>query len=133
AGALASSSASLDNSDGHVASLNADGVSLTTTGLLNNGAGGTIGGNGAVNVQAGQIANAGSVTAVQSLIARAVQTLFNSGTFATNGDMTLSAGSTLTNAGQFGAARALTLSAATFDNSGGASSASQFTLHASNL
>ncbi|WP_244144353.1 ShlB/FhaC/HecB family hemolysin secretion/activation protein [Paraburkholderia tropica] len=133
AGALASSSASLDNSDGHVASLNADGVSLTTTGLLNNGAGGTIGGNGAVNVQAGQIANAGSVTAVQSLIARAVQTLFNSGTFATNGDMTLSAGSTLTNAGQFGAARALTLSAATFDNSGGASSASQFVLHASNL
>ncbi|WP_321872143.1 hypothetical protein, partial [Paraburkholderia tropica] len=73
------------------------------------------------------------VTAVQSLIARAVQTLFNSGTFATNADMTLSAGSTLTNAGQFGAARALTLSAATFDNSGGASSASQFTLHASNL
>ncbi|WP_322006134.1 two-partner secretion domain-containing protein, partial [Paraburkholderia tropica] len=133
AGALAASSASLDNSDGHVASLNADGVSLTTTGLLNNGAGGTIGGNGAVNVQAGQIANAGSVTAVQSLIARAVQTLFNSGTFATNGDMTLSAGSTLTNEGQFGAARALTLSAATFDNSGGASSASQFTLHASNL
>ncbi|WP_408733979.1 beta strand repeat-containing protein, partial [Paraburkholderia tropica] len=133
AGALASSSASLDNSDGHVASLNADGVSLTTTGLLNNGAGGTIGGNGAVNVQAGQIANAGSVTAVQSLIAHAVRTLFNSGTFATNGDMTLSAGSTLTNAGQFGAARALTLSAATFDNSGGASSASQFTLHAANL
>nr|WP_237181975.1 hemagglutinin repeat-containing protein [Paraburkholderia tropica] len=133
AGALAASSASLDNSGGHVASLNADGVSLTTTGLLNNGAGGTIGGNGAVNVQAGQIANAGSVTAVQSLIARAVQTLFNSGTFATNADMTLSAGSTLTNAGQFGAARLLTLSAATFDNSGGASSASQFTLHAANL
>ncbi|MGY6161647.1 hemagglutinin repeat-containing protein [Paraburkholderia strydomiana] len=133
AGALASSSGSLDNSGGTIASLNFDGVSITTTGLLNNGAGSSIGGNGAVTLQGAQIANAGSVTAVQSLIARAVQTLFNSGTFATNADMTLSAGTTLTNAGQFGAARALALSAATFDNSGGTASANQFTLHAGNL
>ncbi|CAE6958473.1 hemagglutinin repeat-containing protein [Paraburkholderia domus] len=131
--ALASSSAALDNSDGHIASLNADGVSITTTGLLNNDAGGTISGNGNVALQAGQIANAGSITAVQSLIASAVQTLFNSGTFATNANLTLSAGSMLTNAGQFGAVGALTLSAATFNNSGGTASASQFTLHAANL
>lgn len=133
AGALASSSGSLDNSGGTVASLNADGVSISSSGMLNNGAGGSIGGNGAVSVRAGQIANAGSITAVQSLIASAVQTLFNSGTFATDADMTLSAGTTLSNAGQFGAARSLVLSAATFDNSGGAVSANQFTLHAANL
>ncbi|WP_345810947.1 hemagglutinin repeat-containing protein [Paraburkholderia sp. PREW-6R] len=137
AGALASSSAALDNSGGHIASLNADGVSITTTGLLNNGASGTgagsIGGNGDVALQAGQIANAGSITAVQNLIAAAVQTLFNSGTFATNADLTISGGSMLTNAGQFGTVGALTLSAATFDNSGGTATTSQFTLHAANL
>jgi filamentous hemagglutinin len=133
AGALASSSGSLDNMNGHVASLNADGVSVSTTGLLNNGAGGTIGGNGNVALQAGQISNAGSITAVQSLIASAVQTLFNSGTIATNANLTVSAGTTLTNSGQFGAARALVLSAATFDNSGGTANADQFTLHVANL
>ncbi|NKJ50978.1 cell surface protein, partial [Burkholderia sp. SG-MS1] len=133
AGALSSSSGSLDNSGGTVASLNADGVSVTTTGLLNNGAGGAIGGNGSVSIQSGQIANAGSITAVQSLIASAAQALFNSGTFATNADMTLSAGTALMNTGQFGAARALTLLAATFDNSSGTTSADQFTLHAANL
>ncbi|WP_415914600.1 beta strand repeat-containing protein [Paraburkholderia sp. J41] len=132
-GALSATSGSLDNTGGHVASLNADGVNMTTTGLLNNGAGGAIGGNGSVALQAGQIANAGSLTAVQSLIASAAQTLFNSGTLAANANMTLAAGSTLTNAGQIGAAGALALSAATFDNSGGTASASQFTLHAANL
>ncbi len=132
-GALSATSGSLDNTGGHVVSLNADGVTLSTGGLLENGAGGTIGGNGSVTLQAGQIANAGSITAVQSLIATAVQTLFNSGTFAGNANMTLAAGSTLTNAGQVTAAGALALSAATFDNSHGTASANQFTLHAASL
>ncbi|AET91688.1 filamentous hemagglutinin family outer membrane protein [Burkholderia sp. YI23] len=132
-GALSSSSGTFDNTAGHVVSLGANGVQMTTTGLLNNGAGGTIGGNGNVTVQAGQIVNAGSITAVQTLIATAVQTLFNSGTFASNANMTLSAGSTLTNVGQVSASRALILSAATFDNSNGKASADLFTLHATNL
>lgn len=131
-GALSAASGSFDNTGGHVASLNA-GVNVTTTGLLNNGVGGTIGSNGSVTLQAGQIANAGSITAVQNLIASAVQTLFNSGAFATNANVTLAAGSTLTNASQISAAGALALSAVTFDNSGGTASASQFTLHAANL
>jgi filamentous hemagglutinin len=122
-GALSLTSGSLDNTGGHIASLGTDGVNIATTGLLNNGAGGTgagtIGGNGNVALQAGQIANAGSITTVQSLIATAVKTLFNSGTFAANANMTLTAGAMLTNAGQFGAVGALNLSAATFDNSGG--------------
>jgi len=78
-GALSVNAASLDNTGGHLAALGVDGLTLTTRSALNNGAGGTIGGNGNVTVQAGQIANAGSITAVQSLIASAVQTLFNSG------------------------------------------------------
>ena len=137
AGALTASVGSFDNTAGRVASLDADGLTLAATGLLNNGAGdsgvGAIGGNGNVTVQAGRIANAGSITAVQNLIAVAVQTLFNSGTLAANGNVNASAGTTLTNTGQLGAAGALTLSAATFENSHGTASASQFTLHATNL
>jgi filamentous hemagglutinin len=133
AGALSVIAASLDNSGGHIAALGADGLTLATAGLLNNGAGGTIGGNGNVTVQAGQIANVGSITAVQSLIASAVQTLFNDGTLAANSNVTLSAGSTLTNANTVAAGHLATLSAATFDNSHGNLSADQLALNAANL
>ncbi|WNC91734.1 filamentous hemagglutinin N-terminal domain-containing protein [Paraburkholderia sp. FT54] len=133
AGAFTASAGSFDNTAGHVASLNGDGLTLSAASLLNNGTGGSVGGNGNVTVQAGQIANAGSIAAVQNLIAAAVQTLFNSGTLAANGNVNASAGTILTNAGQLGAAGALTLSAATFDNSHGTASANQFTLHAANL
>ncbi|MFM0162341.1 hemagglutinin repeat-containing protein [Paraburkholderia sediminicola] len=133
AGALSANAASLDNSGGHIAALGADGLTLTTVGLLNNGTGGTIGGNGNVTAQAGQIANAGSITAMQSLIASAVQTLFNGGTLAANGNVTLSAGSTLTNANTIAAGHLAMLSAATFDNSHGSLGADQLALHAGNL
>ncbi|MFC6311225.1 hemagglutinin repeat-containing protein [Paraburkholderia dipogonis] len=133
AGALTASAGSFDNTAGHVASLNADGLILSSVGPLNNGAGGMIGGNGNVTVRAGQIANAGSISAVQNLIAAATQTLFNSGTLAANGNLNASAGTTLTNANQISAGGALALSAAMFDNSHGTASASQFTLHAVNL
>ena len=137
AGAFSVNAGSLDNTGGHVAALGADGLTLTTTGLLNNGASGTgvgtIGGNGNVAVQAGQIANAGSITAVQSLIAGAVQSLFNGGTLAANGNVTLATGSTLTNANTIAAGRLITLSAATFDNSRGNLGADQLALHASDL
>ncbi|WP_274389595.1 filamentous hemagglutinin N-terminal domain-containing protein [Paraburkholderia tagetis] len=120
----------IDNSGTTYAQQN---VSATTGGALNNGAGGTIGGNGNVALQAGQIANTGSITAVQSLIATAVQALFSSGTLAANGNMTLSAGTTLANNGQLSAGRLLVLSAETFDNSYGMVSAGQLALHAANL
>ncbi|MFX1766169.1 hemagglutinin repeat-containing protein [Paraburkholderia sp. A1RI-2L] len=132
-GAFSASTGAFDNAAGQVTSLSADGLSLTTASLLNNGSGGSIGGNGSVALQGGQIANAGSITAVQTLIARAVQTLFNSGTFAANGALTLAAGTTLSNTNQLSSAGALGLSAATFDNSGGTASAGQIALHATNL
>ncbi|WP_341317437.1 hemagglutinin repeat-containing protein [Paraburkholderia sp. IMGN_8] len=137
AGALSVTAGSLDNTGGHIASLNADGLTLTTGGSLNNGVGetgaGIIGGNGNVTVQAGQIANAGSITAVQNLIATAVQTLFNGGTLAANGNINASAGTTLTNASTIAAGRTAALTGATFDNSQGTTNADQLTLHATNL
>lgn len=132
-GALSVNAGSLDNTGGHVAALGTDALTVGMGGLLNNGAGGAIGGNGNVAVQAGQIANAGSITAVQSLIASAVQTLFNGGTLGANGNVTLSAGSTLANANTVAAGRLVTLSAATFDNSHGNLGADQLALHATNL
>ncbi|WP_343655415.1 hemagglutinin repeat-containing protein [Paraburkholderia caribensis] len=133
AGAQMLHAGSVDNMGGHIASLNSDGLSLTVSGLLNNGTGGSIGGNGNVVLQAGQIANAGSIAAVQNLIATAVQTLFNTGTLAANGNATLSAGTTLANANTIAAGNAASIAAATFDNSHGTTQAGQFTLHATNL
>lgn len=137
AGAFNASVGSFDNTAGRVASLNADGLTLSAAGLLNNGAGatgaGTIGGNGNITVRAGQIANAGSITAVQNLIAVAVQTLFNGGTLAANGNVNLSAGTTLTNANTVAAGALATISAATFDNSNGSTGADQLSLTATTV
>ncbi|SDH17420.1 filamentous hemagglutinin [Paraburkholderia steynii] len=133
AGAQTLHAGSVDNTGGHIASLNSDGLSLSVSGLLNNGASGSIGGNGNVALQAGQIANAGSIAAVQNLIATAVQTLFNSGTLAANGNATLSAGTTLANTNTIAAGNAASITAATFDNSQGTTQADQFTLRAANL
>jgi len=133
AGALNAHTGSLDNTAGHVVSLNADGLSLSTVGLLNNDADGTIGGNGSVTVQAGQIANAGSITAVQNLIATAVQTLSNGGTLAANGNVNASAGMALVNFGSISAGQEAMTSAATLDNSAGSISADQLALVAGNL
>ncbi|MFM2464003.1 hemagglutinin repeat-containing protein [Paraburkholderia sp. RL17-368-BIF-A] len=137
AGALTANAGSFDNTAGHIASLNTDGLTLSAAGTLNNGAGGTglgtIGGNGNVTVQAGQIANAGSITAVQNLTAAAAQSLFSNGTLAANGNVNASAGTTLANAGTFTAGQQAVISAATVDNSGGSTSANLLTLHATNL
>ncbi|PTQ96411.1 filamentous hemagglutinin family protein [Paraburkholderia sp. GV068] len=137
AGALTANAGSFDNTAGHIASLNAGGLTLSAAGTLNNGAGGTglgtIGGNGNVTVQAGQIANAGSITAGQNLTAAAAQSLFSNGTLAANGNVNASAGTTLANAGTFTAGQQAVISAATVDNSGGSTSANLLTLHATNL
>ncbi|MGF6573842.1 filamentous hemagglutinin [Paraburkholderia sp. GAS333] len=133
AGALTAHAGSLDNTAGHIASLNAAGLAFSTAGLLNNGAAGTIGSNGSVTVQAGQIANSGSITAVQNLIATAVQTLVNGGTLAANGNVNASTGMTLSNSGTISAGQNATLSAATLDNSAGSLRADQLALSAANL
>ncbi|WP_421377165.1 hemagglutinin repeat-containing protein [Paraburkholderia sp. DD10] len=138
AGALTASSGSLDNTAGHITSLNADGLGVMTAGLLNNGQGGTgagtIGGNGNVSVQSGQLTNAGSITAVQNLGVSAAQTLANAGTLAANGNTTVSAGTTLTDSGgTISAGQQTTVSASTLDNSAGTISGNQLALHATDL
>ncbi|KAF3460599.1 hemagglutinin repeat-containing protein [Ralstonia solanacearum] len=121
AGAFNVNVGSLDNTAGHIASLNTDGLNLTTTGRLNNAQGGTIGGNGNVTVQAGQLSNAGTISAVQNLGVSTAQTLTNAGTLAANGNTTVSAGTTLTNGGgTIAAGQRTNVSAATLDNSAGA-------------
>ncbi|WP_405124821.1 hemagglutinin repeat-containing protein [Ralstonia pseudosolanacearum] len=134
AGALNANAGSLDNTAGHIASLNTDGLNLTTTGLLNNAQGGTIGGNGNVAVQSGQLSNAGTISAVQNLGVSTAQTLTNAGTLAANGNTTVSAGTTLTNAGgTIAAGQRTNVSAATLDNSAGTLTGNQLALAAANL
>ncbi|HKR47091.1 MAG TPA: filamentous hemagglutinin N-terminal domain-containing protein [Paraburkholderia sp.] len=70
-GALKVSAGSLDNTAGRVVSLNGDGLSVTTTGALTNrtgttaggAAGGVIGGNGAVQLNAGALTNHSQISA----------------------------------------------------------------------
>ncbi|CAD14589.1 hemagglutinin repeat-containing protein [Ralstonia pseudosolanacearum] len=134
AGALNANAGSLDNTAGHIASLNTDGLNLTTTGLLNNAQGGTIGGNGNVTVQAGQLTNSSSISAVQNLGVSTAQSLANAGTLAANGNTTVSAGTTLTNAGgTIAAGQRTNVSAATLDNSAGTLTGNQLALAAANL
>ncbi|MDB0521548.1 hemagglutinin repeat-containing protein [Ralstonia solanacearum] len=134
AGALNASAGSLDNTAGHIASLNTDGLNLTTAGRLTNAQGGTIGGNGNVAVQAGQLSNAGTISAVQNLGVSTAQTLANAGTLAANGNTTVSAGTTLTNAGgTIAAGQRANVSAATLDNSAGTLTGNQLALTAATL
>uniref|UniRef100_UPI0038BC57E6 hemagglutinin repeat-containing protein n=1 Tax=Caballeronia glebae TaxID=1777143 RepID=UPI0038BC57E6 len=134
AGSLAARAGSVDNSAGHFTSLNADGLSLAVSSLLNNGQGGTVGGNGSVTAQAGQLINAGSITAVQNLVAGAAQWLANSGALAANGNTIVSAGTTLTDAGgAISAGQTATVKAATLDNSNGTITGDQLSVTATNL
>ncbi|MGA3891474.1 hemagglutinin repeat-containing protein, partial [Ralstonia nicotianae] len=134
AGAFNVNAGSLDNTAGHITSLNTDGLNLTTTGRLNNAQGGTIGGNGNVTVQAGQLSNAGTISAVQNLGVSTAQTLANAGTLAANGNTTVSAGTTLTNGGgTIAAGQRTNVSAATLDNSAGTLTGNQLALAAANL
>ncbi|MCQ4680199.1 hemagglutinin repeat-containing protein [Ralstonia pseudosolanacearum] len=134
AGVFNANAGSLDNTAGHITSLNADGLNLTTTGLLNNAQGGTIGGNGNVTVQAGQLNNTGTISAVQNLGVSTAQTLVNAGTLAANGNTTVSAGTTLTNAGgTIASGQRTSVSAATLDNSAGTLTGNQLALAAANL
>ena len=120
AGVLTANAGSLDNTGGHIASLNADGLNLTAGGLLNNGAGGAIGGNGNVTVQAGQLSNAGNISAVQNLGVNATQALTNTGTLAANGNASVVGGSVDNSGGTVAAGGATTVqSGSTFTNTAG--------------
>ncbi|WP_334042071.1 hemagglutinin repeat-containing protein [Burkholderia ambifaria] len=134
--------ASLDNSAGRVTSLNSDGLSVTTSGQLTNAAGatangaqgGVIGGDGNVSVQAGSLANHGSISAATDLAVGAQSIDNGSGSLTAGRNASIHAGASLANAsGSLSAGALANVRAANLDNSAGAIQASQLSLTATNL
>ncbi len=132
----------LDNSGGRVTSLNGDGLSVTTTGLLTNAGGptadgaqgGVIGGNGDVTLQAGQLVNHGTVTARQDLRATSQSLDNGGGTLSAGRNANLDAGAALTNAaGSIAAGQVAAIKATSLDNGGGSVNAAQLALTAGDL
>ncbi|WP_334017328.1 hemagglutinin repeat-containing protein [Burkholderia gladioli] len=142
AGRMTVAGASLQNTAGRVTSLGRDGLSITTSGQLTNVAGavangaqgGVIGGDGSVELQAGGIANHGSIRAATDLRANA-QSIDNGGGSMTAGkDSSIDAGSHLNNAaGSIAAGALAAVRAGNLDNSAGSIQASQLSLTATDL
>ncbi|HDR9213199.1 TPA: filamentous hemagglutinin N-terminal domain-containing protein, partial [Burkholderia vietnamiensis] len=134
--------ASLQNIAGRVTSLNSDGLSITTSGQLTNAAGttangaqgGVIGGDGNVSVQAGSIANQGSISAATDLTVGAQSVDNGSGTLAAGQNAFIDAGAHLANAsGSISAGALANVRATNLDNSSGSLLGSQLSLTATNL
>ncbi|MEB0173871.1 filamentous hemagglutinin N-terminal domain-containing protein, partial [Undibacterium sp. CCC1.1] len=117
----------LDNSDGHLLSLNADGLQIHTTAHLEN-AGGQIGSNGAMQLQAASLSNSGSITAAQALQAH-IDGSFNNqhGRLAAAETLNLQASTLDNRSGQLDA-RDLHLNITALDNRDGQLSADQLQL-----
>ncbi|WP_414448931.1 hemagglutinin repeat-containing protein [Burkholderia sp. 22PA0099] len=134
--------ASLQNSAGRVTSLNGDGLSVSTSGLLTNttgstanGAqGGVIGGDGDVTVQAGTLANQGSISAADDLNVGG-QSIDNGGGSLTAGrNASIDAGSHLANvSGSIAAGASAQVRATDLDNHAGSIQGSRLSLSATDL
>ncbi|WP_321785259.1 hemagglutinin repeat-containing protein [Burkholderia pyrrocinia] len=134
--------ASLQNSAGRVTSLNSDGLSITTSGQLTNAAGttangaqgGVIGGDGAVTVQAGSIANQGSISAATDLTVGAQSIDNGNGSLTAGQNASIDAGAHLANAaGSISAGALANVRATNLDNSSGSIQGSQLSLSATDL
>ncbi|MBW5286784.1 hemagglutinin repeat-containing protein [Burkholderia gladioli] len=133
--------ASLDNTAGRITSLNGDGLSVTASGQLTNAAGttangapgGVIGGNGAVTVQGGNVANHGTITSNTNLRVSGQSVDNGSGTLQAAQTVAVEAGARLTNNGGSIAGQRATVSATTLDNSAGAVQGDQVSLNATDL
>jgi filamentous hemagglutinin len=131
--ALQLSAGSVDNTAGRITSLDASGMSLSTTGQLTNAAGGVIGGNGSVSVAAANATNGGSITATNNLTTNVGGMLDNSGgRLAAGQALQANAAALKNNAGAIDAAN-VGLTIAQLDNSHGKVSADQLTIHSTNL
>ncbi len=142
AGQMKVVAASLQNSAGRVTSLNSDGLSITTSGQLTNAAGttangaqgGVIGGDGAVTVQAGSIANQGSISATTDLNVGAQSIDNGSGSLTAGQNASIDAGAHLANAaGSISAGALANVRATNLDNSSGSIQGSQLSLTATDL
>ncbi|NML30424.1 hemagglutinin repeat-containing protein [Paraburkholderia antibiotica] len=110
---------SVDDTGGQILSLNSDGLTLSASGALTNGAGGVIGGNGDVSLTAGTVTNAGEVSALGN-VALDAQTIRNDGgTAIAGGTLTARANGALSNVqGQLSGAD-VTVSGTSIDNTSG--------------
>lgn len=124
-GALNASAGTLDNTGGFIKLTDAQALNLTTTGALTNGAGGFIGGNGAVTLNTGSLGNAGQVYAGTNLGVTAQGNLTNDGgALQALDSLNLSSGALSNHAGKIEAGSGnssamLTLNSASIDNSNG--------------
>ncbi|WP_162600931.1 filamentous hemagglutinin N-terminal domain-containing protein, partial [Paraburkholderia sp. C35] len=118
AGASTVNAASLDNTGGQILSLNGDGLNLGVTGTLLNGVGGTIGGNGNVQLSAATFTNQGKVNALRDAVLRAGN-VTNSGSVTAGGALNATATGALSNAGGTLSGAATTVSGASVDNTNG--------------
>ncbi|MFM0519144.1 MULTISPECIES: hemagglutinin repeat-containing protein [Caballeronia] len=112
-------SASLDNTGGKITSLNGDGLNVSTTGALVNGAGGTIGTNGALDVEALSLSNAGKFTAAGDATIHAQNVYNRSGSVTADGALEVVASNALDNTGGTLSGAATTVSGASIDNTRG--------------
>ncbi|MDK9724927.1 MAG: filamentous hemagglutinin N-terminal domain-containing protein [Sterolibacteriaceae bacterium MAG5] len=120
-GALDIRAAALDNTGGRIASLNADGLTIATTGLITNAAGSFIGGNGRVAITAGSLVNSADIVAAGSdtLTISAASLANTGGSIVSNGALDI-AGDTVSNdGGTLYAAGNLGLTATTLTNLAG--------------
>ena len=115
---LSLSGASLDNTAGRIVSLNDDGLSVTATDAFNNGSGGTIGTNGTLDVDAGMLANQGTLTAAQDARVHAKSIDNHAGTITAGGALGVATGWLNNTAGTLSGA-ATAISAASVDNTNG--------------
>ncbi|KQR73726.1 hypothetical protein ASG35_22380 [Burkholderia sp. Leaf177] len=119
AGALSVNAGSLDNTGGHIVSLNGDGLNIATSGALNNGASGVIGANGALNLNAGTLANQGQLSALTSAWVRAQSIDNRAGTITASGALDVASANALNNQGGTLSGSATTISGSSIDNTSG--------------
>jgi filamentous hemagglutinin len=117
-GALQIKARSIDSS-GRIVNAGAGASSIDSIDAILNG--GTIGGNGTLDLHASALQNqGGQITSAGDLLLDAHQMLLNTGTISSGGTLTFNqAGASFANSGQIAAASDIRLTAASFDNNGG--------------
>ncbi|AMP13637.1 hemagluttinin repeat family protein [Collimonas pratensis] len=131
----------IDNSAGRITSLDASGLTLSTSGQLTNTAGstasgaaeGVIGSNGNVVIGAANVVNSGQITGSGNLTTNVNGTLDNSSGHLAAGQTLQANAATVKNTNGVIDGASVVLTAPQLDNSHGAITANQLTIHSTNL
>ena len=114
------SGSSLDNTGGRIVSLNGDGMRVTTRGALVNGTGGTIGTNGALDLDAGTLVNQWQISAAKDATVHAQSIDNHAGSITAGGGLNASSNGALNNQSGTLSGAGTTVSAGSIDNTNGA-------------